>query len=192
MKRLFLITMVLIIACPSYAADTAVGSLTECSDPQTTDEMYINDGGTGKKVQVGNLPFTQDNQNETITGFWSVKYQEVVKTTTDTLTAAECSGTVINNYGQSSTMTLTLPTAAKGLKFLYVIGTAGQTSHIKAGASDKIYLDGTALDDADKVSNNGASSVVGEQIVFYTFQTGSSTYDWIAQTVNGVFSDGGA
>jgi len=130
--------------------------------------------------------------NEVVTGFWSVAFQEVVTTSTDTLTAAECKGTLLNNYGMAAPTTTTLPAATKGLKFLAVHGAAAQTWHIKAGAGDKIYFDGTALDDADKVSNNAGSSAVGDMIMFFTFQTGAGAYDWQAQTIYGTFTDGGA
>jgi len=136
--------------------------------------------------------------DETIDGTLSVSgsatfsLSHIAKTTTATLTPSECKNTVIHNLGQSAEMTLTLPTAAEGYSFLYHLATAAQTSHIKAGASDKIYLDGVPLDDADKVSNNGASSTVLDAIRFYTFETSSGVYDWAAFTLFGTWSDGGA
>jgi hypothetical protein len=154
----------------------------------TTLRLYNMTGGSLTEV----LSFVGIDNEAISTTFWKTRQQEVIKTTTGSLTAAECSKALINNQGQAAEMTLTLPTAAKGLKFTYILGTAAQTSHIKAGVSDKIYLDGTALDDGDKVSNNAGSSVIADQIVFYTFQTGSGAYDWIAQTVQGTWTDGGA
>lgn len=117
--------------------------------------------------------------------------ENIVKSSTATLTAAEVKNTVINNYGQSAESTLTLPTAAEGMHFVYILGTAAETSHIKADTSDKIVLDGTALDDADKVSNNAGSSVIGESLECWSFQTGASAYDWTC-TSNGTWTDGGA
>ena len=114
----------------------------------------------------------------------------ITQATTDTLTAAECAGTIISNYGQGAENTQTLPTAAVGLNGIVVIGTSGAGAfHLKAGASDKIYLDGTALDDEDKVSL--ATPAVGNFFTYFAFQTGASAYDWIVDTGEGTLTDGG-
>lgn len=115
---------------------------------------------------------------------------EVIKSATGSLAASECYGTVINNYGQGAASTLTLPAAVVGLSFMLLVSTTGNALHIKAGAGDKLYLDGTALDDGDKVSL--ATPAVGNCATFFTFQTGASAYDWYCNTINGVFTDGGA
>jgi len=117
--------------------------------------------------------------------------QEIVKTTSTVLTAAECSGTMLNNRGQTTTNTLTLCTVAEGLSGILMVGTAGAGAlYLKAGASDKIYFDGTALDDADKVSC--ATPAVGNFITFWAFETGASAWDWIVETGRGTWADGGA
>lgn len=116
---------------------------------------------------------------------------EVIQPATDILTAAECTGTVINNYGQTVENTQTLPAAATGLNFIAVIATTGAGAfHIKSGAGDKIYFDGIALDDADKVSCT--TPTVGDFITFCAFQTGADAYDWFAASGAGVWTDGGA
>lgn len=116
----------------------------------------------------------------------------VTQAATDTLTAAECQGCVISNYGQAADNTQTLPAAAEGLHGLVVIGTAGAGAfHLKAGTGDKIYLDGKALDDGDKVSL--ATPAVGDNFTFFSFQTGASAYDWIVTSGSqGTLTDGGA
>ena len=115
----------------------------------------------------------------------------ITQTATDTLTAAEVSGTQVSNYGQLAANTQTLPAAASGLNFTVVVGTAGAGAvNIKAGASDKIYLDGTALDDGDKASC--ATPAVGDSLYCVAFQTGASAYDWMCNTVTGTWIDGGA
>ena len=121
----------------------------------------------------------------------TITYNEIIKAATGTLTAAECSETIINNYGQSAENTQTLPAATEGLSGTIVIGTAGAGAfHLKAGASDKIYLDGVALDDGDKVSL--ATPAVGNFFSFFSFQTGAAAYDWMVITGFGVLTDGGA
>jgi hypothetical protein len=126
-----------------------------------------------------------------IAGTLSAGIATVTQAATDTLTAQECRGTIISNYGQSAENTQTLPTCAAGLNGMVVIGTAGAGAcHLKAGANDKIYLDGVALTDGDKASL--ATPAVGNYFTFFSFQTGESTYDWIVQTGVGALTDGGA
>ena len=115
---------------------------------------------------------------------------ELIQATTDTLTAAEMKSTVINNYGQGAANTQTLPTAAEGLNALFIIATVGFAFHIDVQATDKVYLDGAALDDGDKISN--ATPAIGDSISIIAFQTGASAYDWRAQTIQGTWIDGGA
>jgi len=111
---------------------------------------------------------------------------EIVKAVSSTLMVAELAGTVISNYGQEAVDNLqALLTAAKGMSFVAVCGTA-QASHyfrFQADISDKIYLDGAAGSDNGYVSI--AAPVVGAMIVFMAFQTGATTFDWIASTVTG-------
>ena len=117
---------------------------------------------------------------------------EIIQPASDTLTAIECSGTIINNYGQEAENTQTLCAAGKGLSGTVVIGTAGAGAfNLKAGASDKIYLDGTALDDGDKASI--ATPAVGNSMSFVAFQTGASAWDWLVISGPGTtVTDGGA
>ena len=121
-------------------------------------------------------------------------FDEIVQAATDTLTVSELRNTIINNYGQSAANTQTLPTAAEGMSAKFVIAITGQGAfHIKAGATDKIYLnksfDTVILDDGDKVSC--ATPAIGNHISFWTFQTGAAAWDWIAVCGNGVWLDGG-
>ena len=114
---------------------------------------------------------------------------EIVKSSTATLTAAEVSGTIINNYGQSADAVLTLPTAAKGMNILVVLGTTvAKYYRIKAGTNDKIYLAGTGGTDNGYVGI--ASATIGASISFAAFQTGTSTYDWMATVVSGTWAAG--
>lgn len=113
------------------------------------------------------------------------------ETATDNLTAAQVNGGIISNYGQGAATTLTLPTAAAGYNFIVVVSATGNALHIKAGASDKLYLDGVALDDGDKASL--ATPALGNTLTCFTFQTGASAYDWICTGGGGAsWTDGGA
>ena len=115
------------------------------------------------------------------------KVNEVVKSSTATLTTAEVTGTIINDYGQDDDTTLTLPTAAKGLTFMVVLGTeVDNYFHIKPDTNDKIYLNGTAGADGEYVGVSSAKA--GNTISFTSFQTGTDAYDWLAIPIAGDWS----
>jgi len=155
----------------------------------TADDLYVlitGDGGDTRWIGVSGR-YIAGTLN--VSGRFSYNIT-VIKTATGNLSAAEVTNTIINNYGQGAETTLTLPAAAAGMNFMLVISTTGNAIHIKAGASDKIYLDGTALDDGDKVSL--ATPAVANSATFYTIQTGAAAWDWVCQTTLGVFTDGGA
>ena len=115
------------------------------------------------------------------------KVNEVIKSSTATLTTAEVTGTIINNYGQDDDTTLTLPTATKGLTFMIVLGTeVSKYFRIKPDTNDKIYLSGTAGADGKYVGVSSAKA--GNTISFTSFQTGTDTYDWLAIPIAGDWS----
>lgn len=111
-------------------------------------------------------------------------YDEDVEAATDTLTANQCSGGIINNYGQSADVTLTLPAIAAGMHFTVILGTtAAFFLRIDPNASDSIYLDGVTTGDGKYVGVT--TTQVGYAIQFTAFQTGASAYDWYATTISG-------
>ena len=114
----------------------------------------------------------------------------VTKTATGDLSAAEVAGTIISNYGQGAAMTLTLPVAAAGMNFTFVVSTTGNAVYLKANTNDKIYLNGISTDDNDKIGM--AVPVLGNCITLFAFQTGASAYDWVATSIDGVWVDSGA
>ena len=115
---------------------------------------------------------------------------KVLAPTTTSIAVASLRNTIISNYGQTVENTQTLPTIESGLNFLFQIEATGVGDvHLKAGATDKIYLDGVALDDGDKITCTDPA--IGDYIVVWSIQTGASTFDWIAESGRGIFSDGG-
>ena len=115
------------------------------------------------------------------------KLTNITKPSTATLTADECKGTLISNYGQSAQNVLTLPPAAEGLNFTVVISTAGAGAfYLSPDGSDRIYLDGTDIGPARVGMETPA---VGAMIAFTAFQTGASSYAWAAQTIAGTWLD---
>jgi hypothetical protein len=102
---------------------------------------------------------------------------EDVESTTDTLSANQCAGGLINNYGQAGNVVITLPAAAEGMNFRFVAGsTAAFYIRFDPNASDKLILDGVAGDDGDYVGE--ASVTIGDSLTFEAFQTGAGAYDW--------------
>ena len=141
-------------------------------------------------INTGQIQITPYNPGSVaITGGTiAANFDEIIQAASDTLTAAELRGQTINNYDQAAADNLqTLPTAAEGMSFVGVCGTA-QAAHyfgFKADTNDKIYLDGTAGSDNGIVKI--AAPVVGSMIYFFTFKTGVTSYDWAALTISGVW-----
>ena len=95
-----------------------------------------------------------------------------------TLSAAECYGAT---YYVTSAATLTLPAVVEGMS-LTVITIGAVAVSVDPNASDKIWLDGTALDDGDKITN---ASTAGDVTVLTYY----SADGWHAST-NGWTDDG--
>jgi len=99
--------------------------------------------------------------------------------TSHTLTNTECFGAV---YYVTGAATLTLPAVEDGMS-LTVITIGAVAVSVDPNASDLIYLDGTALDDGDKITNLSTAGDIA--VLTYYDATG-----WHAST-NG-WTDGGA
>ncbi len=96
-----------------------------------------------------------------------------------TLTVTECRGYVIYVTGAA---TITLPAIADGMS-VTIITIGAVAVSVDPNASDLIYLDGTALDDGDKITNLSAAGDIAV-LTYY------SADGWYAST-NG-WTDGGA
>ena len=146
------------------------------------------DGGTINDVTIGgSTPGPVSGTTGTFSGSVSAKLKTIIKPSTATLTADECKGTLISNYGQSAQNVLSLPPAAEGLSFTAVISTAGAGAfYLSPDGSDRIYLDGTDIGPARVGMETPA---VGAMIAFTAFQTGASSYAWAAQTIAGTWVD---
>jgi hypothetical protein len=114
----------------------------------------------------------------TLTG----NHKEEIEAATDNITALQCRGSLINNFGQANDETLTLPSAAAGLNFMVVLGTGvAKYFRIDPAAGDSIYLDGATGGDGKYVGVAGATT--GYAISCAAFQTGASAYDWFCSYV---------
>ena len=191
MKKIFILLMIVLFASSIALADPpctppkwhydSSGNLTPIIDSKTLliPTADINGGTIDGTVIGGTTP-----------GIVRGYTDEIVQAATDTLTVAECAGTIINNYGQGSANTQTLPAAAEGLSGTVCISAAGVGAfNLKAGAGDKIYLNGTATADGEKASL--ATPAVGDFFTFYTVQTEAAAWDWVVTTGIGTLVNGG-
>lgn len=154
----------------------------------STDNEVARFDSTGGDVQgySSNPPTIDDNGLAAFPGGLTANFDEIIQATSDTLTIAELRGQQISNYGQGASDNLqTLPTAAEGMSFVAMCGTAQGANYygFQADTSDKFYLDGVAGSDNGIVKI--AAPVVGACIYFYTFKTGATTWDWAAITIIG-------
>ena len=150
------------------------------------DLLVASNASTPTKLSVGNdgdvLIADSDSSTGVKWGYPTVK--EIIKSSTTTLTTAEITGTIICNYGQSTDVILTLPTATKGLTFMIVLTTeVSNYFRIKPAANDKIYLNGVAGADGKYVGVS--STTAGNAISFASFKADASSYDWIAVPISG-------
>jgi len=115
----------------------------------------------------------------TAAGNLQSKLVHLVKTASGSLTAQECTGTVVNNFGQTDNVNLELPTAAEGLSLTISLGTTvAKYFRLTPATGGTIVLDG-ATTGADKYVQI-ASAAAYATIQFYTIQTGASTWVWQA------------
>jgi len=112
---------------------------------------------------------------------------EYTKAATDNLLASQLYGSIINNYGQVANVTLTLPAIAQGMNFTVIIGTTayGCFFRIDPNGNDAIYLDGVPSANGKYVGL--ITATIGSVIQFVAFRTGSTTYDWFASSVSGLW-----
>ena len=124
-----------------------------------------------------------------VNGSASMGTLNIVVASTGPLTAQQVRGTIINNYGQATIETITLPVAASGYNFMLMVGTSGNALYLKPATSGVIYLDGTALTVDYKIGLSVPS--VGNYVTCWTFQTGASAYSWSCASGSGTWIDQG-
>ena len=113
---------------------------------------------------------------------------EIVVAATGNLSAAQLSGTQLNNYGQTDDNTQSLAAIASGLSFDTILGTTvAKYFRLDPGASDSIYLDGVSCTDGKYIGV--ASAAIGNAVSCKSFQTGATPdYDWFCVTVFGAWA----
>jgi len=130
--------------------------------------------------QLAGLTATQTLTNKTINADENtLKIFTESHASSHTLTASECYGGV---YYVTSAATLTLPAVADGMH-LTVLTVGDIEVSVDPNASDLIVLDGTALDDGDKITN---LSTAGDAVTLTYY----SADGWYASSNS--WTDGGA
>ena len=159
-----------------------IASDTETVTGTATDKVTTPANITAKMAAPGAIGETASN---TIRGY----PKRITKTETGALSLAECSGTIINNYGQTADMTLTFDAACDQINCKFEVVTTGYAVYLKAAANDKFYHDGIALDDADKIGI--ALPTLGDHVWIEGMRTGEATWDLRSTSGIGAWADSG-
>lgn len=147
--------------------------------------VHINSGGTAQTSTSGfefdGTELTVPTIGDTTPGIVKGKNREIFKTANGTLTAAQCAGTIVSNYGMTDAdCTIDLPTAAEGLSFMCILPAVRARFfklHCPAAQADKIYILGVAGSDDGNV---GVASgyATGSACSMFTFKASDGNYDW--------------
>jgi len=114
--------------------------------------------------------------------FPAIRVDEVIITSSSSITANQVSGTLINNFGQTDDVQHDLPTAAEGYNFKAILGAqVAKYFRLRAAPTNKIYLDGTAGAAQGYIYVSG--STTGYAVNCGTFQTGAASYDWACVSI---------
>ena len=186
---------VILPAATNTVAGVATAAQITAIEANTAKETNIIQSATDVNTDVTNfdglLSATDTTVQLALETLNHIKLLKIAHPATGTLSVDNMSGTLISNYGQTVENTITLDTCVDELSFLFQIEATGVGNvHIKAGSTDKFYFDGVALDDGDKITCTAPA--IGDFISFWTIRTGASSFDWIAESGRGSWSDGGA
>ena len=173
-------------------ADDDHGDFTYSSNTATID----NDAVTTAKINTDAVTMDSvdaDGNFTSLTGNWAttgllsggvVTNSKSANYTVGTDNAAESYGGIIY---VTSAATITAPAVATGMSF-HVITIGATAVSVDVNASDRMYLDGTALDDGDKATN---TSTTGDMISFY-YESAAGWYVISGSPDGDKWTDGGA
>ena len=154
------------------------------SGPTTSEKTFtLPDASAALTYEGGTIGESTSN---TIRGY----NKEIFKTATadSPLTATQCAGTIVSNYGMTDAdCTITLPPATEGMSFVCILpAVRARFFKLKAGTTDKIYLSGIAGSDN---ANVGVASgyATGSACSFFTFKASDGNYDWFAIPIFGTW-----
>ena len=109
------------------------------------------------------------------------------------LTAPQCSGTIVSNYGMTDAdCTIDLPTAAEGLAFVCILpAVRARFFRLKcpSAQADKIYLLGVAGSD-DGYVGVASGYATGASCSMFTFKASDGGFDWFCIPIFGTWVAG--
>jgi hypothetical protein len=123
------------------------------------------------------------------------KAKEIYKTSSASspLTAAECAGTIVSNYGMTDAdCIIDLPTAVEGLDFTCILPTVRARYfrlRCPSAQADKIYLLGVAGSD-DGYVGVASGYATGSAARFFTFKASDGGFDWFCVPIFGTWVAG--
>jgi len=174
------------LTIPDYAETTAT-SITLALGATVGDEIVVIGWAVGSVTSDLAAPGAI---GETTPGTIRGLNKEIFKTDSadSPLTAAEASGTIVSNYGMTDAdCVISLPTAAAGYAFVCILpAVRARYFKFKAGATDKIYLSGTAGSDNGYV---GVASgyATGASCSVSSFKASDGGYDWFVLPLFGTW-----
>jgi hypothetical protein len=109
------------------------------------------------------------------------------------LTAVQCSGTIVSNYGMTDAdCIIDLPTAAEGLAFVCILP-AVRARYFRlrcpSAQADKIYLNGVAGSD-DGYVGVASGYATGASCSMFTFKASDGGFDWFCIPISGTWVAG--
>jgi hypothetical protein len=141
-------------------------------------------------VVFGITPAAPPAFGETTPGSIRCTTKEVYKTASadSPLTAVECSGTIVSNYGMTDAdCTIALPTAAEGLAFVCVLpAVRAKFFHLDPAAGDSVYLLGVTTGDG-KYVGVASGYATATAASFFTFKASDGGYDWYCVPIFGTW-----
>lgn len=139
------------------------------------------EGNVGKISQNG-----VESTVATTTG--PLNFDDVNGSATGDLSAANVSRTLINSYGRSGAVTLTLPAAAEGMTFIALVGTQHNSAwKIQRNGSDTITWSANGTDTPGKTYFQETNQAVGSRVSCITYRSGASAYTWLCGATTGTW-----
>ena len=169
-----------------YTLPTATSSVLGGVKPDGTSILNTAGAISVTPASIGAVPYTGATADVDL-GSYSIYSPIPVVIATDGLamTAKQCSGTSLNNYGQGASITVTLPAAASGLNCLPIVGTQYNGVYkIQRAGADTIIADGVA----GKTYVTETNQSVGSEIACRTLKTGASAWTWKCTTISGTWT----
>jgi hypothetical protein len=157
--------------------------------------VLVLDGEDGQDSMVPGSPGTVINLaapgtiGNTTPGVMYGLLKEQYITASGSLTALQCSKTIISNYGMTdANLVANLPTAAEGLSFICILpAVRSKYFKFRADTSDVIYLSGTA-GSANGYVGVASGYATGSSAQFFTFKNSSGGFSWFCLPIFGTWA----